>query len=325
MASIRKRGTKWQVQIRRDGSAPVTKTFTAREDAIRWGRDQDRRIDAGELVGQKDATIAELIDLYQRKITPLKKSAAIEPFYWRQVARHPIAAIRIRNLKASDIVEYRDFRLQTVSGSTVRKELGLIANMLKLAAHEWGYVNRLETVRQVRKPPPERSRERRLKPGEFQALQRALAGCKNLLFRDLTLFALATGMRRGEILALRWDNVSFRKRTAFLPITKNGESREVPLSPAALDLLKARKNLGNDGSAVFPISANAVRLAWERVKRRAKIGDLRFHDLRHEAISRFFELGLSVPEVGLISGHKDKRMLFRYTHLRSVEVLKKLG
>jgi integrase len=76
---------------------------------------------------------------------------------------------------------------------------------------------------------------------------------------------------------------------------------------------------------VFPISANAVRLAWERVRQRARIKDLRFHDLRHEAISRFFEIGLSVPEVALISGHKDARMLFRYTQLRAENVAQKLG
>ena len=75
---------------------------------------------------------------------------------------------------------------------------------------------------------------------------------------------------------------------------------------------------------MFPVSANAFQLSWERVKLRAQIENFRFHDLRHEAISRFFELGLSVPEVSLISGHKDARMLFRYTHLKPENVAKKI-
>ena len=75
---------------------------------------------------------------------------------------------------------------------------------------------------------------------------------------------------------------------------------------------------------MFPITANALRLAWERLRRRAGITDLHFHDLRHEAISRFFEKGLSVPEVALISGHRDYRMLFRYTHLRAEDIVGKL-
>jgi integrase len=80
----------------------------------------------------------------------------------------------------------------------------------------------------------------------------------------------------------------------------------------------------NHLAEVFPISANAVRLAWKRARDKAGISDLRFHDLRHEAISRFFEMGLSVPEVALISGHKDPRMLFRYTQLRAENVAAKL-
>lgn len=116
-------------------------------------------------------------------------------------------------------------------------------------------------------------------------------------------------------------------------MTKNGEARTVPLSPKAMLLLEGlhqarqRPSQGLGGAScdlVFPISANAFRLAWERVRKRAGVVDLRFHDMRHEAISRFFEMGLR-PEVALISGHKDARMLFRYTHLRAVDVARKLG
>jgi integrase len=72
------------------------------------------------------------------------------------------------------------------------------------------------------------------------------------------------------------------------------------------------------------MTGNAFRLVWERVKKRAGIVDLRFHDLRHEAISRFFEKGLTTPEVALISGHRDTRMLLRYSHAIRERVLEKL-
>lgn len=81
---------------------------------------------------------------------------------------------------------------------------------------------------------------------------------------------------------------------------------------------------GRSDVVVFPISANALRLAWERLKRRVGTEDLRFHDLRHEAISRFFEKGLSVPEVASISGHRDLRMLQRYAHARNEVIIGKL-
>ena len=75
----------------------------------------------------------------------------------------------------------------------------------------------------------------------------------------------------------------------------------------------------------FPVTANALRLAWDRLKKKGNIKDLHFHDLRHEAISRFFEKGLSVAEVSLISGHRDVRQLFRYTHLKAEDILKKVS
>jgi integrase len=76
--------------------------------------------------------------------------------------------------------------------------------------------------------------------------------------------------------------------------------------------------------AIFPMTGNAVKLAWRRLKQKHNIAGVRFHDLRHEAISSLFERGLSLPEVALISGHKDPRMLMRYTHLRAEELAKKL-
>ena len=113
-------------------------------------------------------------------------------------------------------------------------------------------------------------------------------------------------MRRREILSLMWVDVYWVGRSVLLPQSKNGHSRTVPLSTTALAILKS---LPKTSERIFPMSATAFRLAWEKVRGRVGISDLHFHDLRHEAISRFFELGLSVPEVALISGHRDARML----------------
>ena len=133
---------------------------------------------------------------------------------------------------------------------------------------------------------------------------------------------IQTGMRRGELLSLRWSDVDLSTRTARLTKTKNGHPRTVPLTPTALDVLGSLKRTDE---LVFPVTPTAVRLAWGRLRRRAGLDDLRLHDLRHEAISRFFELGLSVPEVALISGHRDPRMLSRYTHLGPENVAEKLA
>src|SRR5262249_22368774 len=134
--------------------------------------------------------------------------------------------------------------------------------------------------------------------------------------------AVETGMRRSELLGMRWDDVDLQARTVRLRNTKNGHPRTVPLSTRALGVIKETPRCGD---TVFVVSANALRLAWERLRRRAGVSGLRFHDLRHEAVSRFFEKGLSVPEVAMISGHRDPRMLFRYTHPKAEEVATKLS
>ena len=150
---------------------------------------------------------------------------------------------------------------------------------------------------------------------------RATLGCRNKLIRSILIIAIETGMRRSELVSICWSNLDLDQRTLHLPITKNGHPRTIPLSTKAVEIIR---NVPCIDERVFPITANALRLAWERLRRRAGITNLHFHDLRHEAISRFFERGLSVPEVALISGHRDYRMLFRYTHLRAEDVAKKL-
>jgi integrase len=129
-------------------------------------------------------------------------------------------------------------------------------------------------------------------------------------------------MRRGEILAMKWDDIDCAARALLIPSSKNGYARVIPLLPEALNILA---QLPRSDRRVFPLSGNAVRLAWARLQKRTGIADLHFHDLRHEAISRFFEAGLSAPEVALISGHRDPRMLFRYTHPTRERILKQLS
>lgn len=150
---------------------------------------------------------------------------------------------------------------------------------------------------------------------------REAARCGNPLVKVALTLALETGMRRGELLSMRWRDLDLQRCTVMLPQTKNGHARTVPLSPAAVETMRA---LPRTGDRVLPISDNAVRLAWERLRARAGVTDLRFHDLRHDAISRLVERGFSMPEVQLISGHRDTRMLSRYVHLNAADLVAKL-
>jgi integrase len=130
-------------------------------------------------------------------------------------------------------------------------------------------------------------------------------------------------MRRGEILAIQWSHLNQEQRTLTIPTTKTGQPRTIPLSARALAIL-ANQRLAKT-ERPFPLTVNAFAMAWKRLLKQSKLVNLHFHDLRHEAVSRFFEIGLAVPEVALISGHKDYRMLARYTHLRAEDVAAKLS
>ena len=165
-------------------------------------------------------------------------------------------------------------------------------------------------------------RDRRLEEGEEEKLLKSCRESSNYWFLPLVQVAIETGMRRGELLPLEWDKVHLDRSWVHLPITKNGNSRDVPLSPKAKEILKA---LPRDiGGKVFPMHFEALKSLWRRGMRRADLQDLHFHDLRHEATSRFFELGLNVVEVAAITGHKDLKMLQRYTHLRAEDLARKL-
>jgi integrase len=176
----------------------------------------------------------------------------------------------------------------------------------------------------VTRPKNAAPRERRLHRDERERLQAACAQCRNPYIRYLVELAIETAMRRGELLNARWTDVSFETRTIRIPVTKNGYARTIPLSGTALAFLVDLKGIRPPAERVLPITENTAKMAWKRLVRRAGLVDLRFHDLRHEAISSFFEKGLNVPEVALISGHRDPRMLFRYTHPRAEDVAAKL-
>ena len=302
--------------------------MTTKRDAELWARQVEAFIERGDLPGSRAAlktvTLLQMLDRYEATITPLKKGEASERYRLRVLRNHPIARLSLDRLTSNVVSAYRDDRLRSVSASSVRRELAILQHCLEVAKNEWGVALQQNPVSKIKKPAQGNARERRATVEELERLRVALAKCRNGLLSNIVMFAIHTGMRRGEILSIRWSDINFDASTVHLADTKNGEPRTVPLSSLAISALPTTDDRVTD-ERVFPLSPNAVRLAWDRLIKRAGISNFRFHDLRHEAISRFFELGLSIPEVALISGHRDFKTLFRYTHLRPADVAKKLG
>ena len=176
---------------------------------------------------------------------------------------------------------------------------------------QWGYGLPNNPMDSIIMPSPHKPRSRRVSKEELELLLQYAKSNRNIYIAPIIEFAIETGMRRSEILKLKWENID--NGIASLFDTKNGEDRHIPLTRHAQRILDKVSKVSN---YVFPITTDCLKSAWNRIKSKSGVQDLRFHDLRHESVSRFFEMGLSIPEVALISGHKDVRQLFQYIHLR---------
>lgn len=330
MANIRQlsSGT-WQAQVRRRGLKAAVKSFKTKIEAGRWARLLESEIDRGVFVDRSESertTLAELIDRYLREVTPLKKSARNETQRLNALRRH-FGAFSPAALSRAHIAEYRDARLSKgLAGATVVKELNSLSHLLDVAIKDWGIALPGNVAKQVRRPPVARGRDRRLEPGEEQRLFAACAASRARMLAPVVRVAIETGMRMGEILALQWRHVDLTARVATLPDTKTGEARQVPLSTAAVAAIASLPRHITNGRVFWSWQrADSLENVWRRTVKTAGIEDLRFHDLRHEAVSRLFELGLNPMEVSSISGHKTLQMLKRYTHLKASELVKKLA
>jgi len=324
MASIRKRGSSWHVQIRQSGQPSLTRSFKKKPDAIAWARQTEAEIDRRGLHPSRSSleqiTVSDLLQRYSDEIVVHKRGAEAEQSLIDFLKGRKIADYSLANATPGVFRKFRDDRLKEVSGSTVRRQLAVLQHAFNVAIKEWGYYT--NPVASISKPPAGKPRHRRLGDGELDSL---IQGChkSHVWWRSpIVQLAIETGMRRGEIINTRWQDIDPEAKTLHIPETKNGHPRTIPLTPKALSIVK---ELPKAGDHLFPATVNALKLAWGRLKRRVSLDDLRFHDLRHEAVSRFFEMGLSMPEVALISGHRDPRMLFRYTHLRAEDGVRKLS
>lgn len=324
MATIRLRGDRWQCRVQRNEYKEVSKSFSTKDDALRWARGIERQMDLGLYSPSEPidtTTLSELISRYLIEVTPSKKGAAQERYRLAVLKADTIGGQPARNLSAADIAGFRDRRLKVVKPVTVLHDLCTLSAVFEHARLEW-CLPVVNPVRAIRKPSMGKGRDRRLAGGERERLLAELVKARSIWVAPLFEFSIETACRRGEALSLRWSDVDLHKRLAVFRDTKTGEDRVIPLSTSALRVLG---NLPREVKGrVFPIPATTVRSAFERACKRADIQDLRWHDLRHEGISLLHELGLSTVEVASISGHKTLACLSRYSHMKVERLAKKL-
>ncbi|TAN11899.1 MAG: site-specific integrase [Burkholderiaceae bacterium] len=332
MGTITKRSTargavSYQAKVRRAGYPTISRTFPDKRGAQLWVSETELAIAHGAAPAPdpEAATLWALMQRYLLEVTPGKKGAIPESYHMRPLMRSKLAAYTTATLTPRAVREWRDARLKRVSPSTVNRQLAVLHHVIEYARKEWG-IGSGNPVSDVTRPKNGRARNRRLRPGEEDRLLAACSNPRAPYLRGVVQLAIETGMRRGEILGLCWELVDLDRATARLLDTKNGDDRTVPLSKAAVALLAGLKPAANPSGPVWPgVTPSAVNQAFPRACQRAQIEGLRFHDLRHEAASRFFEKNLNVMEVASITGHKDLRMLKRYTHLDAARLAVKLG
>ena len=338
MATFRQRGNNWEARIRREGWPALCKSFNSKADARAWATVIESEIERGVFIDRTEAEKNTLGDLFQRYLTEIssqKKGHDVERYRLISLQRDPIAKFKVAGLSGKLMAEWRDRRLKEVSGSTTNRDLNLISHVINVARKEWG-MHIENPIAMIRRPPENKARKRRLAAGEEERLLAELelstrspngcfedGGTRNPWVRPLVILAIETAMRRGELLSLRWSDVFLTDRYVRLHDTKNGESRDVPLSIRAHSVLA---NLPRHISGrVFPITGEAVKKVFTRAVVRAELGDLHFHDLRHEATSRIAEKLDNVLELSAVTGHKTLSMLKRYYHPRAKDLAKKLG
>jgi len=364
MASKRLRTGKWEYVIKRAGvlEKPLYLTFDSEAEGDAYCARVESWLDRGivpdELRGGARIThLAGLVDLYLRKTTATKKDQEVLASLAGSMDGVPLTSLNVRWV---DHLVSRMKHEQKLAPATIRAKIGALARctdwgvrqgLLTLPDHPFrtlpeGYASYTdEDTALAGERVEDQERDRRLQAGESEAILKVIrSGVLRRKFRplrledpqalgDLFTLALETAMRLSEIYTLGKDQVMPEKRTVFLTKTKNGDKRQVPTSSVATEIIQRRVQTG-EGSEIFPwwepggnrkVVSNYLSRLFSSIFAEAGCPDLRFHDLRHEATSRFFErTSLSGEEIMKITGHRDHRMFMRYLNLRGSDLANQL-
>jgi integrase len=323
---------RYRALVRLKGHKPRTATFLKKADAVTWGQETETKIRQSKyfperLIESERNTLGDLLDRYKSEVLP-KSRAKGQPGqleWWKD----QLGDYKLKDLTSSMIAKMRDRLAKEQSdrtgrnrtSATVNRYLALLSHAFTIAIKEWQWMA-VNPVVQISKPREAQGRTRFLNDEERERL---LAICKASesvhLFTIVTL-ALSTGMRKGEILGLKWENIDLHNRRVTLVRTKNGERRVVPLVGKAYQQIRnlyLKLEPAKDSLLVpSPHNSNqpiSIRTAWETALKKADVSDFRFHDLRHSTASYLAMNGASLLEIADILGHKTLQMVKRYSHL----------
>lgn len=302
--------------------------------AQNWARGVEADIDRGQVLAPRTVLgrvvlVSDLIDTY-RKLREKNRPVGDDSteHYILKALQRGLGSLDVSRLSAADLVAYAQERSEQGAGPyTINMDISKLGTVLRLA----GMAMKLTLPDVVGQARPLLNhmgligsggkRERRPTEDEMQRLVEWLAANKGRLYADVVLFAVATAMRRGEIVRLRWADVDEAKRLVLVrdrkdPRKKIGNDQWVPLLGEAWSLVQAQPR----GDLIWPLHEQTISKYFKEACDALAIPDLHFHDLRHDGISRLFEQGFDIPRVALVSGHKSWSNLKRYTNLKPEDI-----
>jgi len=316
----------WRVRIRRTNLSDLTKSFPNKTQAKQWASSTEAALVEGRLDNAsilKKYRVNDVFDLYEPDILKRLK----DPYnrirhlvFWRAEIGH----ILLQDLSPIIIRSSRDKLRVNRSDSTTNRYLASLSAALSFAVTELDWIDKNPALK-LKKLKEPRGRTRFLSDSERERLLQASTSLpKYPEMKVIILIALTTGMRRGEILNLRWSDCDFKLRRLIIRDSKNSESRSVPLADITLHSLRKWGKVRplDASSLVFPshVSPNpshkfSIDHAWRLIRTRAGLEDFNIHDLRHTAASYLAMSGAGLREIGDILGHKSVSMTMRYSHL----------
>ena len=319
----------YRARVRIKGHPVIIQSFSSKTLAVKWKRDTESAVEQGKYAydqpGSKN-TLAELIDRYIERVLPSKQKNARNVrqhlLWWKQ----ELGSYLLSDIKPNLISQKRDDLLSSPtcknrhrSPTTVVRYLASLSHVFSVAVRDWEWMQE-NPVLKISKPKISNERTRFLSDEERTRLIKVCQESESKGLYPVVILALSTGMRRGEILNLKWSDIDLDRGAILLQTTKNGERRFIPLVGIALDLLKSRCINQPTNPLVFPAPYSPskpidIRSAWETALEKANISNFRFHDLRHTAASYLAMNQASLLEIGTLLGHKTVQMTKRYAHL----------
>jgi integrase len=333
----------WRAQVRRKG-VYAAETFHRKTDAQAWAREAELAIDQGVKPPKRgqvatpkkgQLTIGDLIDLHLTDMREMRKETARSKMFVLRSLKQDLGHVAVEALNREAIIDYGRKRAAAGAGpATVVIDVSYLNTVLTHAAAVHGITVSLEQLKLGRAAllrlgivGKSKERDRRPTQQELDHITAWLDGNprQSIPAGRITRFAVASAMRIEEICRIRWADLDDRKRTVIVrdrkdPRNKEGNHQRVPLLDAtgydAWALIQEQGKLTGHLDRIFPYTPDSVSTAFRRACRELGVEDLRFHDLRHEAASRLFEAGFAIEQVALVTGHKDWKMLRRYTNLK---------